>query len=117
MIGFSFFSLVWNAVKNLKLLKAKAPIPEKTVSLPRGTLTSWGSIQKYQGDSNVCDINRKEAIEKQIISMILRSGLSLGFAENVHFQNLVELLCLAYAKSGNAHPGAYILITLHIPVC
>jgi hypothetical protein len=58
------------------------------------------------GDSNICDPKRKEMIEEQICKMILRSGLPLGFAENPHFQALVGLLCPAYAKSGNAFPGA-----------
>ena len=102
--------LVWNAVNITKLLRANAHILEKTASLQRGILASWGSIRKYQGVSSVCDIIMKEANEKQIISMILRYGLPMGFAENVHFQNLVELLCPAYAKSSNAYPGAYVSI-------
>ena len=62
-------------------------------------------MYKFMGDSNMCDINRKEEIDKQIIRMIYQMGLPLGFAENKHFQDLVEMLCPAYAKSGNAFPG------------
>ena len=79
------------------------------VPVPRGPLAPWGSIQKYMGDSNICDLKRKEIIEQQICKMILRSGLPLGFAENPHFQDLVGLLCPAYVKSGNAFPGALVI--------
>jgi hypothetical protein len=81
---------------------------EPTPRPPRGPLAPWGSIHKYMGDSNICDTKRKEMIEKRIIRMILRLGLSLGFAKNPHFQYLPEFLCPTYAKSGNAFPGALI---------
>ena len=51
-------------------------------SAPRGMLAPWGSISRYMGDSNVCDVERKLLIERQIIRMIIRMGLPLGFAEN-----------------------------------
>ena len=102
--------LIINIVKELKRSRnaeTSAPGPSRVHvhSVPRGPLAPWGSMYKFMGDSNICDINRKDQIEKQIIRMILRMGLPLGFAENKHFQELVELLCPAYAKSGNAFPG------------
>ncbi len=81
----------------------------------RGPLAPWGSIHKYMGDSNICDSKRKETIEKQIVRMILRSGLSLGFAENPHFQHIVELLCPSYVRSGNAFPGA-LMVQYNVPL-
>ncbi len=57
------------------------------------------------GDSNVCDAERKQLIERQIIRMIIRMGLPLGFAENHHFQDLITLLCPAYVKTCDPFPG------------
>ena len=87
------------------------------LSAPRGPLAPWGTIRRFMGDTNVCDAERKAAIEKQICVMILRSGLSLGFAENPHFQNLVQLLCPAYAKTSNPYPGQYILTCIILVLC
>ena len=75
------------------LIAAPRPFRERVDPIPTGALDPWGSIRKFMGDTNVCDIARKEAIDKQIMTMILRSGLPLGFAENPHFPALIELLC------------------------
>jgi hypothetical protein len=98
-----------NAVKELKKSRnaeASAPGPSRVHvnSVPRGPLAPRGSMYKLMGDSDICGINRKEQNEKQIIRMIFRMGLPLGFAENTHFRELVELLCPAYAKSSNTFP-------------
>ena len=85
--------------------------------IPRGPLDPWGSITKYLGDTNVCDSVRKEAIERQIMTIILRSVLPLGFAENPHFQDLVELLCPSYAKCGNAYLGDMLILVIVSSFC
>ena len=74
-------------------------------SAPRGLSALWGSISRYMGDSNVCDAERKQLIERQLIRMIIRMGLPLGFAENHHFQDLIALLCPAYVKTCDPFPG------------
>ena len=74
----------------------------------RGPLAPWGKITHFMGDNNICNRERKEEIERQIVRMILRSGLSLCFAENPHFQDLVTLLNPAYAKTNNPFPGEFV---------
>ena len=81
------------------------PSRTESSSIVRGPLAPWGKITRFMGDNNVCGRERKEAIEKQIMRMILRSGLPLSFAENKHFQDLVTLLNPAYAKTCNPFPG------------
>jgi hypothetical protein len=69
------------------------------------------------GNANVCDSVKKEAIERQISTTILRSGLRLGFAENPHFQDLVELLCPTYAKCGNVYLGDMLILVIVSSFC
>jgi len=86
--------------------------------IPRGPLDPWGSITMYLGYTNVCESVRKEAIERQTMTIIMRSGLHLvGFAENPHFQDLVELLSPAYAKCGNAYPGDMLILVIVSSFC
>ncbi len=98
----------WTAFKELKNSRTKVPKLEETTPILRGAFACWGSIRKYIGDLNVSDTSKKNAIEKHIITMILRSDLSLGFGENIHFQNLIEVLCPVYAKFNNSYPDAYL---------
>ncbi len=83
-----FWILVVRELKKSRSAEASASASSRVRVnfVPRGALPSWGSM--YMGDSNICDFNRKEQIEKQIIKMIFRMGLPLGFAENKHFRTL-----------------------------
>ena len=70
-----------------------------------GELGRYGTIEPFLEDNNKCDATRKEKIDKLMIRMVLRAGLSLGFLENIQFQDLVRELCPAYAKCRNSFPS------------
>ena len=71
----------------------------------RGALGKYGTVEPYLEDSNICNAERQEKIGRQMVRMILRCGLPLGFCEQEQFQALVTMLCPAYAKCSGAFPG------------